>query len=307
MLTALCNQEIHWLGLRTRVPEDWQVVRHGLLAARGQLIFVDRYRQRMQLTWVQCDGEPDLDRMLADDRSRQIEQHPTAILRPLENVPGWAGSVRAFDGGASIITRAIRFDPQTLRLLEVSVITSAGADDATLAPELLSETVVTAPADGATHWNAFDLDVATPGPDWRLTATNVVPADVTFTFTQIDEERGDRPTGGVATFRRLGMADNWWRGPATARTTLNKLGGTLVNVADGSYLGRAATRAEGYEPGPRLKRLLGLLRRRRDALFHCASCNAVYLISVLSPRTATVEPDAFLVCCRGPKGACGDA
>ena len=78
-----CEQVIQWLGLRLCVPADWQVVRHSLAADRGGLVFVDRYRQRLQLNWTQVPCEPDLDRMIGVPSSEfQVPGWKSCVVRP---------------------------------------------------------------------------------------------------------------------------------------------------------------------------------------------------------------------------------
>lgn len=303
MVTALCNQSIHWLGLRLSVPEEWQVVRHSLSPARGRLTLVDRYRQRLELNWTRCEREPDVERMLSDDRARQLEHQPDARLESLE-AGDWRGTTRVFDESGQAVTRAVRYDAGTGRLLEAVVITTAGPEDLAEAGELLASIAVESKAEEATRWRAFDLDVTTPGGEWRLASTEVKPADVTLAFRQFRGvgDESDKPTGAEATVRRMGMADAWWTGDAARFLRQSWRGAPEVEQTRAG--GRTVTRAAGVEPGPRLKRMLGLLREREEAVWPCERCNAVYHVRVLSWRKAAVSVDGFTVACGATAGGC---
>ena len=63
-------QTIEWLGMRFRVPDEWEIVRHSSKRRTGTLMFVDRRRQRMQLSWTECRGEPDKVQLFNDLRAR---------------------------------------------------------------------------------------------------------------------------------------------------------------------------------------------------------------------------------------------
>jgi hypothetical protein len=326
MVTATCTQTVAWLGLRLGVPGDWQVVRHGLSPSRGSLTLIDRYRQRMELGWRQCNNEPDLDHMIGDDRARQLQQHPDAHIEDLEPVADWRGTTRLFDDSGHAVTRAVRFDAATSRLLEAVIVTAEGPEDLALVPELLEGVEVEAPATRATHWRAFDVEVRTPGPSWRLVSTQVKPADVTLryaVYVPAEEAPRKRPpvqrsvagalllppapsersTGEEATIRRMGMASTWWDGNGASFLRRHG-GGVPLAIRETPHDGRFITVADAVEPGPRLKRMLGRLRRRQQAVWHCKACNAVYHVDVLSWASDPVGFDALVTRCGASPGGC---
>ncbi len=310
MLTTTCEQDILWLGLRFAVPSEWQVVRHSLTPRRGGLVLVDRYRQRMQLNWTTLPGEPDLARMIEDYRAKQLEAQPEAQLEDLGGPGDWVGVTRRFRGPDSgsrgvrkkvsssrnakrdasntvSVTRAVRYDESSGRVLE-AIVSSPPEEDGLLAP-LLSSIEAVEPIDAVTRLRCFDLDVTTPS-DWLLAGTQIKPADVLLRYRQADAK--GRETRQELTVRRMGMADTWWHGDAERfiRRTSPKV---RFMIDERTYGGRTVTRGVGVEPGPRGKRMLGLLRRREDLLWHDAVTNAVFHVVVLSWPKRSVTPDLF--------------
>lgn len=294
MLTTACTQKIQWLGIRLHVPEDWQIVRHSLSPQRGQIVLIDRYRQRMQLGWTQVKDEPDLDRMVEDYRSKQLAAQEGARIDDLPAVGDWRGTHRRFGGSELDVIRAVRYDEPTKRLLEVVLLADEGdAADQELVRRVLASITAVEPADAVTHWVAFGLDVTLPA-QWRMTSLDARPADVVMRFEHYEPAK-DRPTGAVAEIRRRGMADAWYDGDAEA--FLAARAPHLRDPRSGIYDGRSATVIEGIEAGPRLKRMLGLLRKQQDVVWACAGCNAVYHVSVLKPANMPLQAADLRVAC----------
>src|SRR5690242_13516978 len=115
------SQQIEWMGVAFRVPEDWQIVRHSLTLDRGGLTLVDRRGQRLQLRWNTVKQEPGVERMIDHEREEQ-QKAGTSEVRALRGFGGWR--VLRSTEGDKVTTRALRFDPKTSRLLEVVVSTT---------------------------------------------------------------------------------------------------------------------------------------------------------------------------------------
>ncbi len=291
MISGNCTNPIEWLGLRLAVPDDWQIVRHSLNPRRGALSLVDRRRQRMQIGWTQCEQSPDLEHMLNDYRARTLESDPDSDIARIRGRDGWKGSRRTAED--AVLTRAIRFDRRTNRLVEAVILTEPdNRDDDQLVHELLEAIEVTAPATEARRFRAFGVQIEAP-EGWRLTRLSVKPADVTAHYRRFDPDR-QRETRTVATVNRRGLADGWFNGDTE---TLLRLLATdaAVRVTQGWYRGRRVHRAEGPEQVKRWERWAGRERLRQDVCYHEKEENAVYHIATWSPVRTPVPPDRFVV------------
>src|SRR5450432_3448034 len=71
------SQAISWLSLGFRVPAEWDIVRHGILFERGSLVFVDRLRQRLSVSWTECQRPPDLERLVRDFEGQPLAEGQT--------------------------------------------------------------------------------------------------------------------------------------------------------------------------------------------------------------------------------------
>ena len=288
-------QTIEWLGLRFKVPADWEIVRHSLSPERGSLGLVDRRHERMELHWTQLEREPDLERMLHDQQSRELGAEPGATLGPLRAPPGWRGfSVTSPTGQA--LARAVYFDAPSARLVQ-AVIVSGGTDARRLARRVL-ESVTVGRAEQATRCHAFGLDVTTP-PGYRLTHATVKPADVSFEF-RAQAPGKKEPGPEAASIRRMGMAEAWYGDDPEKIVRREAPRVRLRARAERSYGNHRAFSVEGDEPGERLARLFGRGHGHRILIFCCPAENAVYRISTKSRDRRPVLPEEFRVaCCQG--------
>ena len=73
-------QELSWLGHRFCVPGDWDIAAHTTDPARGSLSVVDRRKQRLTLSWLRSEREPDLARLVSDWSARERELDPQAAV-----------------------------------------------------------------------------------------------------------------------------------------------------------------------------------------------------------------------------------
>lgn len=303
MAVSALPQSIEWMGIRLRVPDDWQVVRHGLAPEAGTLTLVDRRRQRLELTWLTCKNRPDLGRLIRDYQEQARVESGTegasaesTELRSFGR--GWRGFFQPLstsgEQGARTLCRAVRFDERTSRLIELSIsIDRSTAHDGHLLAQLFQSVHVLAAGGDCRRWQAFDLDVTTP-PRCRLVKTRVNPADVQLSFCTTDSAPG-KPTAREACLRRLGMARAWYSGNLRALVERHADGAVFTQWREQSHQGCPALLAEGTEAGPRYRRLFGKLRQRRVLVWHCPAENAIYQLTTTSPPGAPLLPQDFEV------------
>ena len=294
-MTDELTQVVQWLGLRMRVPEEWEIVRHSLAFDKGTLVFVDRRRETLRLHWRDCQRAPDLNRMLGDQRGKEALEFSGSKFRELNGHPGWQGFIREQNVDVRI-THAAHFDVRTMRLIEV--IATETCDEATAKSHfarLLSNVDVVSRADEARSFCAFGLDVTVP-PGFRLTKASVKPADIVFEFA---ESSGDRahPTGTRATVRRMGMAAAF--APADKQQLLQRESPDVSfrSIRTVSKPGHAAWSARGKQTHPRLMHLLGLGRHCDALLWHCESKNAIYSIATNHTKRKPLGAGSFSTTC----------
>ncbi|MEX0746222.1 MAG: hypothetical protein WD118_11525 [Phycisphaeraceae bacterium] len=289
------NQTIEWLGVRFRVPGEWQIVRHSVVAEKGSLSLVDRRRQRLQLLWSDWAVKPDVGRLIGDYRSQASERDADATFETLDLPEPWLGVGRHVDRGEMLV-RAARFDAATHRLIEAALLLKrdAPADRELLLDVLDSVEVVDRP-EVAQRWEAFDLALFLP-PGLRLRQAEVKPMDVALRFRGYDAD-ADKYDRREVRVRRMGMADAWFK---DAERMLKKADWKLeYDLHYPQHNGHPAVLGVCQELGKGWQRWRGKLRRRRDLVWQCPTENAVYQVTTFSPVDQDVEPDALDVsCCR---------
>ncbi len=226
---------VEWLGVRMALPRSWEIVRHGVSPRKGSLVFADRTRQRLQLTWTQCVQPPDVTRLLSDHRAEQVETDPDARFEAAALPAPWRGVVHHLRDDHRLL-RAACYDRATRRLLEAVLALEGSADDAdtpsgsaSWVETLLREIRVVGPAESVHHLQAFGVRVAWPR-GWRLLRTRIQPADAAFTLAPVEPSpkslprTGEQPRSSAVappppppassrvTLRRRGMADAWFDG-----------------------------------------------------------------------------------------------
>lgn len=292
------DQIIQWLGLKFRVPSEWQIVRHSVAPDAGRLVLVDRRRERMELYWHSCAREPDLERTLEDQRSKERLAEPEAAIEPCSFTAGWRG-FRRRSGGGDVVSRAGRYDSGSKRWLEVVIVAPAGAKDGPSTDlDVLGSVEVTGPAGSCTRWQAFDIDLVTPA-GFRLVVAQVRPADVAFDFRAVDSQTGELGTEAARVHRR-GMADAWYAGDPEQVLHRDNPGVRFLELRQDSAGPHPALIGEGRAPGTRLGRLLGRRATCRSVAWHCDQRNAVYCVTTTSRDKTPLMPRDFVVsCCRG--------
>ena len=293
---------VDWHGLHVALPVPWEVVRHGVSPLKGSLVFADRTRQRLQVTWTACRKAPDVDRLLSDHRAKQLKANERAVFDEAEPAEGWRGLVRRFEDGRAI-TRLARYEAEAAggsKLVEV-VLEHRPGDRAEA--ELLPTILAGFDAEGEVgRYRIFGLDVKVEGAEggggrWWLGSTRVLPADVTLTFQDTDPATHKEAKSTVAV-RRQGMADGWFDGDPEKliRRELPKAAwafeGDEVN-GHGAVVGRCVV------PGPRIKRFARLHNARGEVAWHCEAENAVYRVAATGPARRGVGVEGFEVRCHG--------
>ena len=293
-MTEESTEIVQWLGLRMRVPKEWEIVRHSLSLENGNLVFVDRRRERMRVYWRDCRNAPDLARMLDDQRGKESLEHPGAKLRELNGHAGWQGFIREQDDER--VLHAAHFDSSTMRLIEV-IVTESGdeASSKSARARLLGNICVTSRAERARDFFAFGLGVTVPD-GFRLTKASVKPADVAFEFAEFSGEPA-RPSGVSAVVHRRGMAAAWAPDDKRALLARESPQFKLRDIQSVSWSEHAAWSATGQEKRPRLMNWLGLGRRGETLLWHCDATNAIYSIATAYPRRKPLETRAFSTTC----------
>lgn len=296
-MTEESTEIVKWLGLRLRVPKDWEIVRHSLSLANGNLVFVDRRRERLRLYWRDCQRAPDINRMLDDQRGKEALEFSGAKLRELNGHSGWQGFIREQANDERIV-HAVQFDSSTMRLIEV-IVTESGdeASSKSARARLLGNIRVTSRAAEARDFLAFGLGVTVPA-GFRLTKASVKPADVAFEFAEFSGNPA-HASGARAVVHRMGMAAAW--APGDQRPLLARESPQLKfrDIHSASLSGHAAWSASGQEIRPRLMNWLGLGRQGETSLWHCEPSNAIFSIATTYPRRRPFGTEAFSAACCG--------
>ena len=285
-------QPVAWLGLEFRVPNDWQIVRHGIAVQRGSLTFVDRRRERLTLSWRDCQREPDLVRMVADQRKRDQSDAGGVRFDALAVGPRWHGYV-CNEPSRDPLARAVHYDATNHRLVEL--VSTTGLDEPVR--RILSELRLQAPCEGRRRLIAFSLDLTLP-EHFKLSSTKVLPADARLDF-EFDRGKARRFGATQASIRRMGMARAWYAGDARWLIRRESPKVSFASFSETRHDAHPAVVADGVEPDPRFLRLVGRGRRRRALVWQCEAENAVYHVMTVSPFARPVAPEAFAVrCCR---------
>jgi len=276
----MLDQEIEWLGLRWWAPAEWEIVRHSTRADRGVVTMVDRRRQRFELIWREVPTRPDLEQLLDNYRSRDLEHNPDFRFETFRS-SGWLGH-RRWGGRGKALTRGARYAPEAGRLVEM-VLPWPGRIESRLEAAMLEGFEAIAPAAEARRWKAFDLEVRMPGA-WRLSKVKSLSGDLRLFF-----DLGPR---AEAVLRRIKSAHDWFDGDVerfVRRTFKNQ---------DADPRGRIDLPHRSAEAHKLESR--GWLRRRRwrrDLAWYCPSNEEVFHVITRTPRNEEVLPEMLAVRC----------
>lgn len=278
-------QRIQWLALEFRVPEDWEIARHGVRFESGSLVFVDRARQRLSVSWTECPRTPDLERLFSDfearphaDGERSRNQRDYADFRVCE---------RSRKSGQAT-THALKYEPRSKRLIELEFAHGDAAGERAFVEELLSAFVFVERGQGS-HFRAFSVHAALPR-GFELCASDVKPADVSFEFARVAERNERR-----VCIRRSGMARSWFDGDvsrALRQRNPELLFEKLEQIdfgCHGASSGLASTR------GAPLERLFKRSAPVRVTSWHCPAENALFELT--EPSEIADRERCQLWCC----------
>lgn len=292
---------VEWLGVLVRVPADWEIVRHSASPRKGSLVFADRTRQRLQITWTACTKRPDVARLLADHRAQQREQAPDVVITTPRLPVGWRGMQRPQpDSSADTrrhLTRAARFDTPTSRLIEVVL---DDDQNSSLLQDLLTQLVVTRPGNTAQRTHAFGLDLIIP-PGFQLNDTRIQPADAALTFSTHRSAK-DPDKHPSLTVRRRAMADVWFDGDLRRLLKQHAPRAAMDFAEDDAHAlaPHPVATAAWNVPGPRFHRLLNLHRVAVASAWFCPEEQAVYDVVGVGPaKSPPTFADLRLVCGQG--------
>lgn len=282
-------QRLHWLGIAISVPSEWEIVRHAVDRRNGRLVLVDRRHQRMVLTWVPCDREPDMARMFSDSRSRDQDMPDAHGFTALPSSSGWRGY--RWREKQRQVCRAGRYDAAGKRWIE-AVIIWPSSRDADLERDILSSCEIARGGPDMRRVSAFGLDVVYP-EGWDLNAAVVRAGDVRF--------RCSRNTYAVEV-SRVSVLEGWYDGDLAqyARACLD---GTGASVSAGTRNGHDSQLATGREKGFSARWLVGRRQHRAVQVWQCEQSHALYGVSAHAYRRDAAEPvGEFAVhCCADTK------
>lgn len=248
-MTASPLQSVVWLDLSLTVPADWEIVRHCCRASAGRLVWVDRYEQRLLLSWAACPQPPDAVRLFADYQARDAVTEAATL-----GVNGWHGY------RTKNLTRAGCHDPHHGRWIEMTI-TAPGQETALL------ESFAIAPPGERRVWRAFGVHLELPAA-WTVTAADIQPGATTLTFQQGRHEMR---------LRRLGMVESWFDGDVEKFLRRQIAGEYRAASHPVHPAGQMASR----ETGRRWEQWLGRLRARHDMAWHCPVSQAVFHLTTL--------------------------
>jgi hypothetical protein len=281
-----------WLGIGFWVPPDWEIVRHSPNRRAGSLVFVDRRKQRMQLSWTDCPREPDAEQVFRDLRSRDLEQVPDCALGERFTRGRWLCYRRAGEG--KVLTRAGFYDKKRRRWLDLVLPWPDGHDEV-LEKAILDSFRPGRPSAKGMRWRAFNLDVQAP-KGWELTTAEVKPARVSMDF----ENRGAR-----ATVTRIGVPEAWFDGHLE-NFLRRRVGETKGSFSIGMRGSHEACAFAGKERQFRPRWLVGKRYVRREVAWHCPKTHAVFAVMTAAPRKVHIAPEAFAVkCCQAVRNGAG--
>jgi hypothetical protein len=282
------TQAINWLALEFRVPEGWEIARHGIRFDAGSLVFIDRARQRLSVSWTECPRAPDLERLFSDFANQPREVGET--VRAERDCHGFRVLECELKFGERV-SHALRFDARSRRLIELELAGTGEADDAHLMTELLASFVFSERGERS-RIRAFGVHAELPA-GFELCMSRVNPADVTLEF-----ERKTNPTeraGERVRIRRSGMARAWFDGDG-ARALRQRNPELRFDGFDHVAFGPHPAVAGIASPRVAvLKRLLGRATPQRVVCWECPTRNAVFELSC-SARAPSAE-ELALWCC----------
>ncbi len=290
------KNEIAWAGFEMKTPDGWEMSRHSRSMISGTLALVDRRRERLELTWQDCESRPDLQRSCDDLRDRfRRDGYRSDELPRLKSVPGWIGFRRRLDE-VTVFAHALRWNPDSGRIFQMNIVVR---DDEPFPGGNMVEEILAACEDKAVEgnvirWKAFGVDCVSPA-GWELIDTRIYPMDVKLHFS--DNGQYDDRVASEAIIRRLGMADTWFGGDARAYIVSRERGHDF-RFKETDYGGHRAVEAVADSDKRLYYRLTGRRRIRRELIWLCEPMNSVFRVTTLCTPRHTFEPQRLLCACR---------
>ena len=286
-------RETIWMGMRMLTPADWEILRHGLGREKGRLVFVDRRRQRLQVSWARMD-RPDLSRAMSDYQHLDRQQEEIRHFHAIGDLHDWTGFHRRG------LTRLARWDADRRLTIEMAI-AWPGQRDAAVESAIAEEFSIGLPPPPRelakdekppahpSRWRAFGLDATAPA-GWTLSGADVRPADTTFRFHDLHD-----PTRRVHV-RRVGMVAAWFDGSLEAFVRKSVGVGPEIRHQATTCGTRPALRSECVEKSTRFQRLARRAPVRRDLTWHEPASHAVLNVTSWSVgEKNAVDPMIFTV------------
>jgi hypothetical protein len=299
-LVPALPQAISWLSLGFRVPDDWEIVRHGIGFDRGSLVFVDRVRQRLSVSWTACPRAPNLERLLSDFESQPL----TAGEKVLAQSDRFGFRVLECETSSGArVTHALRFDPASSRLIELELPDSAEQENQALAQALLAGFAF-CPREQDRTLRAFGVHATLP-EGFTPCASQVKPADVSLEFERISAPDERAPVR--LRIRRSGMARAWFDGDAARAIRARNPELQFRDYESRAVGAHVATSARGFPRRALLKRALGRATEHEITLWECPEQNAVFETERRESRR--IEPSTASLrvwCCADARGEPSD-
>ncbi|MCC7409857.1 MAG: hypothetical protein IT442_17455 [Phycisphaeraceae bacterium] len=301
-------QRIEWLGMVIEAAEGWEVLRHSTRRERGRLMLADATCGRMTLAWAVCRNRPDVERLMRDYQSRDLEQDRDAEFEPLKDLGAWEGyrwhrgptdlpegsEVDLEDETApvtvSLVTRAGRFEPVYKRWIEVMLYWPGPMEsaDRQLERGILESFEVLEPERGWGRVRAFGVAVSSPNSDdkscgWELDRVEAKLGRVTMEF----HGRGRRR----ATVRKLGATSAWFDGDAEGFLR-RQMGAARYDIESVRYDGQNAWLACSRPRGEGIRWFLRS-ERRQDLVWSNPRVEHLYHVTTLGPDRSGLEAAQF--------------
>lgn len=278
-------QRTIWLGMAVDVPTDWAIVRHAVDTEKGRLVWMDRRRQRMQLSWLACPSRPEMRQVIADYRNMDLEFDEDVQFAKLPKINDWIG-LRS--SGKRCLTRAARYEAHADRWVEL-VLEWPDKVDARVERHVCESFDMTEVETG--HWRAFGVDM-TVANDWELLRVDAMPADVSWLFSRPKQE---------LIVRKLGMLPTWFDGNMRMFVQ-RQLKDQPVTFSDIVVNGHTAVMAQSREPAARVKRWVGQQRRRHDCVWQCEQQQTLWQVTRIGGNADGEQMQVDVRCCSGAMG-----
>jgi hypothetical protein len=287
-----------WHRMIVKLPAQWAIVRHGVKESAGRLVWIDRRDQRMQLAWAHSATRPDIARAMTDYRSLDLQDDANATFKDLPALQGWMGLVTY--SRLRTVTRAVRYEPQLERWIEVVLNWPGQQRDESLEQDILLNFSIDPMTQGAQDWQAFGVKLTvTPAAHQPhpcvLKQVTPLPADVRWQFHQ-------PATKSQWTLRKAGMLETWFDGSAEDLLRRQHAGQKL-EIQRVFMQGHEAFLGITAVPQARITRLWRRKKQCLDVVWHCPESKAVWQATYVGDAPVESSPwQAIIAHCCGSHG-----